>query len=644
MRKFVFFGVALLAASCFELSAQTVDSSANSTLKGTYYLRQLLVSNINPSTGVIGRGRSLSGTATFDGSGTYSVTGTLLDSLVATSAQPFSFSGYYNVGSNGLSALQNPLEPVREIDGGMGLGAFVGSSTESDFQDLFVMIPASKGTVTNAALSGSYRVGTLEFPQASAALVRDTYFTLTTSGDGRLGTITVNGSSANQGNALLTQQIAGGTYSLSGLGAGTISLPNTASASNQLVSGSKTLYLSADGSILLGGSPSGYDLLLGIRAPSSAPSVSGTYFAAGFDVDNSNPANPATDAFYGSMNGVGGGATLWHQRLNPVNEATYDFTFSSNLSPDASGGLNKDLVHYDIGAQGQAFLIVGKGTQYSLALGVHADNHQGSGVFINPLGVVSAASYSPVTSSIAPNEFISIFGSGLAPSAAAAASFPLPTSLGGVQVSVNGRPARLLYVSQNQINALVPFNTPEAYVSIQVTNQGVASNTVTFYAGDTAPGVFTLDDSGIGAAAALHADYSVVNAANPARPGETIQVYLTGLGNVVPPIPDGVAASASPSSTEKQVAVYVDTQSALVTFAGLAPGFAGVYQVNVKLPPNAPSGTPVLSIATPDGIQHQVVVILGPGATSGYQAFEFYRPRRSAGSSGKVPNASGRRK
>ena len=157
------FGFTLLAFGI--LGGQTFDKSANGSFKGNYYLRQVLLSGIDANTGAIGRSRSLIGTATLDGAGNYTFTGTLMDSQ-GSSPQAFSATGTVAVAANGLFQMKNPLEPKAFVDGGVGLGAFTGSSTESTFQDFLVMIPAGTAGVTNNSLVGSYRVGTLDFLQA----------------------------------------------------------------------------------------------------------------------------------------------------------------------------------------------------------------------------------------------------------------------------------------------------------------------------------------------------------------------------------------------------------------------------------------------------------------------------------------------
>ena len=157
--------------------------------------------------------------------------------------------------------------------------------------------------------------------------------------------------------------------------------------------------------------------------------------------------------------------------------------------------------------------------------------------------------------------------------------------LDGVQVLINDVPAPIYYVSPTQISVIVPYETSYSIAQIQVKNGGVSSNPVTLFVNKTAPGVFTQSEDGLGLGAVLHSNFSLVTESHPAQIGETVQVYLTGLGDVVPAVADGVAGPSSPLSlTTNTIAASIGGVTATVTFAGLAPGFAGLYQVNLVVP------------------------------------------------------------
>jgi uncharacterized protein (TIGR03437 family) len=115
---------------------------------------------------------------------------------------------------------------------------------------------------------------------------------------------------------------------------------------------------------------------------------------------------------------------------------------------------------------------------------------------------------------------------------------------------------------------------------------------------------------GLGNGAILHADYTLVSTASPAKIGETVQVFLTGLGPVAPPVAAGAAAPSS--GTLAQVTnipnVYIDNQLATVTFAGLAPGLGGLYQVNVTIPSGVGNGAVTLEISAVDSDNAQATI------------------------------------
>lgn len=166
---------------------------------------------------------------------------------------------------------------------------------------------------------------------------------------------------------------------------------------------------------------------------------------------------------------------------------------------------------------------------------------------------------------------------------------------------VNARLVPIYSVSPTQISVILPYATMENFATFQVINNGTQSNKVTVYVSPTAPGIFTTTQNGIGPGAVLHTDYSVVTENNPAKIGETLQLYVTGLGAVTPMVPDGAAAPSNPLSTvNADVAVFVDTVQAQVTFKGLAPGFAALYQINFVVPSGVSSGVVYLDVSTPD--------------------------------------------
>jgi uncharacterized protein (TIGR03437 family) len=228
----------------------------------------------------------------------------------------------------------------------------------------------------------------------------------------------------------------------------------------------------------------------------------------------------------------------------------------------------------------------------------------GSTVFLNPQGIVNAANNAPVTTQIAPGEVISLYGSGLGPATAVTASAPFPNTLGGTQVLINGKQAPIYYSSASQVSAVVPYDAPGdgSTLSVQVTNGGAQSNVANVYSGATSPGLFTIPAGGPFPGAILRQDFSIMSQSNAAKVGETVSLFLTGLGPVSPAVTAGSAAPSSPlSQLTNQVFVYIDGVQANVVFAGLAPSLGGLYQLNVTIPSGVSKGEVGIDIQTTTG-------------------------------------------
>ena len=196
---------------------------------------------------------------------------------------------------------------------------------------------------------------------------------------------------------------------------------------------------------------------------------------------------------------------------------------------------------------------------------------------------------------IAPGTIVALFGTGLAPAGTdqqAQPPPPLPTSLAGVSVTVNGRLAPLFSVKPGQINIQVPFATTGPSATIVVNNNGTLSNPVQVNVAATSPGVFSVNANGIGPGAITHLNFSLVTEQNPAVLGEFVSIFLTGLGAVNPPVADGVAGPISPLShavDANNIRVRFNGElEGQVQYAGIAPNFVGLYQINVRIP-NDPS-------------------------------------------------------
>ncbi|MEO8597755.1 MAG: IPT/TIG domain-containing protein [Candidatus Solibacter sp.] len=189
---------------------------------------------------------------------------------------------------------------------------------------------------------------------------------------------------------------------------------------------------------------------------------------------------------------------------------------------------------------------------------------------------------------IAPGSLISIYGANFAPAEARATALPLPVALGSVSVSIGGFPAPLLFVSATQLNAQVPFEVPPGPATVTVRIGSVQSAPARIEIAAMAPALLT----GAGRhAIAVNYPGGTLNApSQPTRPGTYAVLYATGQGLLDRPVENGDGPPAgAPSLPRAPVSATLGGLPVEVTFAGLAPGFAGLLQINILVPP-VPSG------------------------------------------------------
>ena len=214
---------------------------------------------------------------------------------------------------------------------------------------------------------------------------------------------------------------------------------------------------------------------------------------------------------------------------------------------------------------------------------------------------------------VAPGEMINIAGFNLGPATGVLApAGNLPTTLSGVQVTFDGVPAALSYVSQYTLTVQAPFTLqPGGQTAMTVTYQNSSSDPVKLDVLSVVPGVYTQSANGKGLVTAVNQDGSTNSLTNPAPKGSSVTVYAVGLGTLNPALAAGQVPPNSPLSyTTTTVSASIDGYSAPVPFAGAAPGFVGLYQVNLQIPLNAGSGSRALTLGAGGGAPSQNDVMI----------------------------------
>lgn len=218
-----------------------------------------------------------------------------------------------------------------------------------------------------------------------------------------------------------------------------------------------------------------------------------------------------------------------------------------------------------------------------------------------PATALNSANASPATQ-ISPGSWVTIFGDRLA-NGTSSASGTFPPSLVGTAVMIGSTALPLDFVSATQVNALLPFSlTPNTSVSLAVQRSGTVSVPINVTIADLGPAIFATNSEGTGQGAVEIASSGVLAApvgafpgSQPVARGDFLAIYCTGLGAVNNTPGDGQPAPSSPplATTLATPTVTIGGMPAVVSYTGLAPGLVGLYQVNVQVPGNTPTGDAV---------------------------------------------------
>jgi uncharacterized protein (TIGR03437 family) len=228
--------------------------------------------------------------------------------------------------------------------------------------------------------------------------------------------------------------------------------------------------------------------------------------------------------------------------------------------------------------------------------------------------VVNGASF--VGGGVVPGEIATAFGTNLTSSTGVnlTSSLPLPNTFLTDSLMVNNEAVSLFAVDnangQQQINFQVPWEVASGpTATISVSNNGTAGASISVPVLAAQPGIFNYSAGGNTFGAILHANFQLADSANPAKPGETVLIYCTGLGAVASPPADGAAGNGE--VTLNTPTVMIGGEKALVSFSGLAPGFVGLYQVNAEVPTNLKAGNQAVTVEVSGASSNSVLLPVG---------------------------------
>ena len=220
--------------------------------------------------------------------------------------------------------------------------------------------------------------------------------------------------------------------------------------------------------------------------------------------------------------------------------------------------------------------------------------------------VISAVNDKTLTT-LAPGELVTVYGNNLSRNTGDLRAFTgqiVPASFNGVQVTIGGKPAPLIFISPGQINAEAPFETPTGASTVVVTVSGVASASFPVMVAPTAPGIFFDPVGGV----VVKQDFSLVRPENKVRPNDILIVYATGLGQTTPPVTTGRLVDLTPQADTGPVTATIGGQPVQTVIYSIAsPQFTGLYQVAIRVPMNIPAGGDQKLVISVNGVASNTV-------------------------------------
>ena len=617
------FGLILLASLGVEcLSAQFLN---NATLSSPYHL---VVLEVDSLAGSVEQVSQLGGKVVFDGAGGYMFTGETL-SLDAGPMQ-LQVEGTYTVSQAGVVVLSHPardemwLRMAVSDDLNVLLGAT--SGTESDVRGFAVAVLQGAG-LSNQDVQGTYTGGVLEFPNASPSAFSSSLVSLSPNGAGGFTKVTVIGN--RTGSATTSETMTNASYLVHPDGSGTTNFGATSS----FLFGAHKIYVSANGKYVIGyGASSQRSVFVSAKNHTGpAEDLTGRYWTAEMLFDGHQFTSGV-----GAIQPDGDALVLISEEVR-YDEGRLDFSGLNFFATDLAGKgwladrTLQDVVNMhlavtetddDAGAMvgAQVGAIGGTFPEVGLFLAVRAPEFDPAGLFAYPSGVVNGASFALLPNPVAPGSIVSLFGLGFlppfGPREGSAAALPLPLTLLGLSVTVNDEPAPLFFTSDGQVNLQIPYGLVGDEVTVRVTN-AAGSREVIVPLAPTSPGVFSyVQPQSLYAAIVTHADGGFVTIDRPAAPGETVVIYVTGLGELTPAVATGAATTGLDTdphalAVDPNIFVLFNQEFAEVSYAGGAPGFAGLNQINATIPLTVVGDNVVMAIATTNAFHDQTDIPVG---------------------------------
>ena len=615
--------VALLLGLLLSLPSPVKGAAlSKASLQGNYFF---VYQKIDPNLAFGHLLSTATGTLTFDGKGGVNVQGSISHSNF-NSLQPFAGSGTYTLDSSGTVQFSLPVIPLNmtgsiSFDLNSLVTTNIGSESFLLSQEILLATRLPSPLVGEAFLKGKYFLAErtiITNSSGTPSQFENAEGTITFDGEGNF----TLGLQRNNGGATTTVNDPG-RYLISGTGSFLLRFPGR---NDPVQVGFTENGSFGVGTTVFAGSNSTHDLFVLNKADGSGlgnAGLNGSYemvvatfqvntgFAMAAGLVDYNYKEDGSGLYQFAQNDRGIVETKQAATTFSVaNDGSLQVQFAELLtSPNPfQGGL---------GAFGYSLVgaSVNDSSIYNFLVAVRTPSQ--------PAAATNAGSFSGSTA-LSPGGLFTIFGRNLARQKSTEriedlyVSCPgpgepncLPKQLGGATVKIGGIEAPLRFVSPFQINAQAPFELPVGQTSISIVLDGVESGPLPATVNAAGPGLFTLLWDGKGMGVFQHyVDSSLVTESNPARPGETIIIYATGLGAVLPGVASGVAAPANPpSQATGPVSVQIGGKDSKPSFAGLTSKFVGLYQINTPIPPDITSAQTLSVVVTAGGIQSNTVTI-----------------------------------